>query len=98
MHSAVNALLLYPELCLVYNVNALGTSPFESSVLVRSPKCKQISKWLILFDDGRLRCSREKLTKVPSFSEGPEGFSLLEKTDTELAHASYFIQTLYRVN
>ena len=34
----------------------------------------------------------------PSFSEGAEGYSLSGKTDTQLAHSSYFIQTLLKVN
>jgi hypothetical protein len=30
------------------------------------------------------------------FSKGPEGSAFLEKADTQLAHSSYFIQTLYK--
>jgi hypothetical protein len=34
----------------------------------------------------------------PSFSEGAESSTFLEKTDTQLAHSSFLIQTLYKIN
>jgi hypothetical protein len=53
--------------------------------------------WLMLFIGASVEREAHQDAK-PSFSEGAEGYSLSGKTDTQLAHSSYFIQTSYKVN
>lgn len=56
---------------------------------------------LLLINVGYRYCSRERKAHQDAKSslfKGAEGYSLSGKTDTELAHSSYFIEISYKVN